>query len=57
MLARPETADLDWLLSRFADDAGVAHAIAVSADGLLLATSSNLPTERAEQLAAVAAGR
>jgi uncharacterized protein len=56
MLARPETADLDWLLSRFADDAGVAHAIAVSADGLLLATSSNLPAERAEQLAAVAAG-
>ncbi|KOX18529.1 dynein regulation protein LC7 [Saccharothrix sp. NRRL B-16348] len=36
--------------------AGVAHAIVVSADGLLLASSERLPIDRAEQLAAVASG-
>lgn len=56
MTARPETSDLGWLLAQFADDAGVAHAIAVSSDGLLLAASGNLPEDRAEQLAAIAAG-
>lgn len=48
---------LDWLVSRFAREvAGVSHAILVSADGLLLAASEHMPTERADQLAAVAAG-
>jgi uncharacterized protein len=35
---------------------GVAHAIVVSADGLLLAASHGLPRDRADQLAAVASG-
>ncbi|GAA4203750.1 roadblock/LC7 domain-containing protein [Actinocatenispora rupis] len=56
MIARPDTSDLSWLLAQFADDAGVAHAIAVSSDGLLLAASGDLPEDRAEQLAAIAAG-
>jgi uncharacterized protein len=56
MIARPETNDLGWLLAQFAEDAGVAHAVAVSSDGLLLAASGNLPEDRAEQLAAIAAG-
>ena len=48
---------LDWLVSKFAREvAGVSHAILVSADGLLTAASEHMPTERAAQLAAVAAG-
>ncbi len=35
---------------------GVAHAVVVSADGLLLTASSRLPRDRADQLAAVASG-
>ena len=46
------TQDLGWLLANFADRVpGVAHAIAVSADGLLLAASRDLPRDRADQLA------
>lgn len=56
MIARPDTSDLSWLLAQFAEDAGVAHAVAVSSDGLLLAASGDLPEDRAEQLAAIAAG-
>jgi len=48
---------LDWLVTKFADEvSGVAHAILVSTDGLLMAASSRMPTERADQLAAVASG-
>nr|WP_296774299.1 roadblock/LC7 domain-containing protein [Rhodococcus sp. (in: high G+C Gram-positive bacteria)] len=48
---------LDWLVSNFARDiVGVAHAVLVSADGLLMAASEQLPRERAEQLAAVTSG-
>lgn len=48
---------LDWLVSKFARDIpGVAHAILVSVDGLLIAASDHLPTERADQLAAVTSG-
>jgi hypothetical protein len=36
--------------------AGVAHAVVVSADGLLLTASRHLPRDRADQLAAVASG-
>ena len=51
------TQDLSWLLANFADRVpGVAHAIAVSADGLLLAASRDLPRDRADQLAAIASG-
>jgi predicted regulator of Ras-like GTPase activity (Roadblock/LC7/MglB family) len=48
---------LDWLVSNFARDvSGVSHAVLVSADGLLIAASEHMPTERADQLAAVASG-
>jgi uncharacterized protein len=51
------TQDMSWLLDSFADaTTGVSHAIAVSADGLLIGASRYLPPERAEQMAAVVAG-
>lgn len=46
-----------WLVNDFADRVpGVAHAVVVSADGLLLTASARLPIDRADQLAAVASG-
>ena len=49
--------DMGWLLSNFADSvAGIAHVVAVSADGLLLASSRDLPPDRADQLAAITSG-
>ncbi|MFI9382394.1 roadblock/LC7 domain-containing protein [Kutzneria sp. NPDC052558] len=49
--------DFSWLLDDFVDRvAGVAHAIVVSTDGLLLASSAGLPRDRAEQLSAVSSG-
>lgn len=46
-----------WLVTDFTERvAGVAHAIVVSADGLLLTASAKLPQDRADQLAAVASG-
>jgi predicted regulator of Ras-like GTPase activity (Roadblock/LC7/MglB family) len=46
-----------WLVNEFADRVtGVAHAVVVSADGLLLTGSARLPADRADQLAAVASG-
>jgi len=49
--------DMGWLLNNFADSvAGIAHVVAVSADGLLLAASRDLPPERADQLAAITSG-
>ena len=49
--------DLDWVMSRFVDDVpDAAHAILVSADGLLMASSTSIPGERAEQVAAVSSG-
>ena len=51
------TQDLSWLLANFADRVpGVAHAVAVAADGLLLAASRDLPRDRADQLSAVTSG-
>jgi predicted regulator of Ras-like GTPase activity (Roadblock/LC7/MglB family) len=48
---------MSWLLANFAAEVpGIAHVVAVSADGLLLASSRGLPPDRAEQLAAVTAG-
>lgn len=45
------------MLANFVDETpGVAHAIAVSSDGLLLAASRDLPRDRADQLAAVTSG-
>jgi uncharacterized protein len=49
--------NLDWLLNDFADRTPkVVHALAVSADGLVVAASRELGEEKADQLAAVAAG-
>ncbi len=46
-----------WLVDDFVNRVpGVAHAVAVSADGLLLTASRHLPRDRADQLAAVASG-
>ncbi|MGH3624690.1 MAG: roadblock/LC7 domain-containing protein [Sciscionella sp.] len=46
-----------WLINDFAERVpGVAHAVVVSADGLLLTASARLPADRADQLAAVASG-
>jgi len=51
------TRTLDWFVSNFVRDVpGVSHAILVSADGLLMASSTHLPTDRADQLAAVTSG-
>jgi predicted regulator of Ras-like GTPase activity (Roadblock/LC7/MglB family) len=57
-VTRPPTMhDMGWLLNNFANSvAGIAHVVAVSADGLLLASSRDLPTDRADQLAAIASG-
>ncbi|RKT56588.1 roadblock/LC7 domain-containing protein [Saccharothrix australiensis] len=55
--AAEELDNFSWLVDDFVSRvAGVAHAIVVSADGLLLASSERLPVDRAEQLAAVASG-
>lgn len=46
-----------WLITDFVHRVpGAAHAVVVSADGLLLAASRGLPKDRADQLAAVASG-
>jgi len=48
---------LDWLLAKFADEVvGVTHAVTVSSDGILLASSRDLPGDRAGQLSAIVAG-
>jgi len=52
-----EAQNLNWLVTNFARSVpGVAHAIVVSADGLLMAVSERLDRARADQLAAVASG-
>jgi len=52
-----EAQDLNWLVSNFARSVpGAAHAIVLSADGLLMAVSERLDRARADQLAAVASG-
>ncbi|GAA2620545.1 roadblock/LC7 domain-containing protein [Paractinoplanes durhamensis] len=57
-MTRPPTMqDMGWLLNNFANSvAGIAHVVAVSADGLLLACSRDLPADRADQLAAISSG-
>ena len=52
-----EAQNLNWLVTNFAKSVpGVAHAIVLSADGLLMAVSERLDRARADQLAAVASG-
>ena len=56
----PETHDdggLNWLLTSFARRIpDVAHALAVSIDGLTLAASDGLPVDRSDQLSAITSG-
>ncbi|MDT4988702.1 MAG: uncharacterized protein QOI74_2796 [Micromonosporaceae bacterium] len=57
MQQQQHAAGLDWLLASFARQVpDVAHAIAVSGDGLRLATSADLPVDMADQLSAVISG-
>jgi predicted regulator of Ras-like GTPase activity (Roadblock/LC7/MglB family) len=52
-----EASNLNWLINNFINQVpGVAHTIVVSADGLPIAVSEGFPTDRADQLAAVASG-
>ncbi|MFI6298888.1 roadblock/LC7 domain-containing protein [Nonomuraea sp. NPDC050790] len=49
--------DVNWLVTGFVEQVpGVAHAVVVSADGLPMAFSRGFPQDRADQLAAIAAG-
>lgn len=49
--------ELDWLLTSFVEKVpDVTHALTVSADGLALAASRDLPNDRADQLAAITSG-
>jgi predicted regulator of Ras-like GTPase activity (Roadblock/LC7/MglB family) len=57
MTRQSQRSRFGWLISNFAERvSGVAHAIVVSADGLLLTSSAKLPPDSAEQLAALASG-
>jgi uncharacterized protein len=49
--------NMSWLLNSLVERVpGIAHSVAISADGMLLASSRDLPGGRAEQLAAIGAG-
>ncbi|WIN00357.1 roadblock/LC7 domain-containing protein [Actinoplanes oblitus] len=57
MTTPPTMQDLSWLLDDFAEGTtGVAHVVVVSADGLLLAASKDLPGGPAGQLSAIVSG-
>lgn len=57
MTASAQRGGFGWLITDFVRRVpGAAHAVVVSADGLLIAASEGLPRERAEQLSAVASG-
>lgn len=52
-----DTQNFNWLLGKFVRDTdGVAEAVAVSSDGLLMAMSDGLDRAGAEQLAAIVSG-
>jgi predicted regulator of Ras-like GTPase activity (Roadblock/LC7/MglB family) len=54
---RQHQSSLSWLVSEFTKDVpGAAHAVLVSADGLLVAASDGLPRDRADQLSALTSG-
>jgi predicted regulator of Ras-like GTPase activity (Roadblock/LC7/MglB family) len=49
--------DINWLVTDFAERVpSIAHAIVVSSDGLPVAFSEGIPTDRVDQLAAVTSG-
>ncbi|MEU9454451.1 roadblock/LC7 domain-containing protein [Streptomyces sp. NPDC048277] len=52
-----EVSQFGWLVTNFTERVpDVAHAVVISADGLLLTASDQLADDRAEQLSTVAAG-
>ncbi|AEM82975.1 roadblock/LC7 domain-containing protein [Streptomyces violaceusniger] len=52
-----EVSQFGWLVTNFTERVpNVAHAVVVSADGLLLTASDGLAADRAEQVATIAAG-
>ena len=56
-MQQQQASALDWLLANFARQVpDVAHAVAVSGDGLRIATSADLPIDMADQLSAVISG-
>jgi len=56
-MSQSTTTNLGFLLDDFRDrNPGVIHALGVSPDGLLVAASTGVPDDRADQLAAVASG-
>jgi hypothetical protein len=57
MTTTPDTAGLDWLINNFVDRIpGVASALVVTNDGLVLAHSQRISRDTADQLAAVTSG-
>jgi predicted regulator of Ras-like GTPase activity (Roadblock/LC7/MglB family) len=53
----PEVSQFAWLVTNFTQRVpNVAHAVVISADGLLLTASDQLSDSRAEQLSTIAAG-
>ena len=52
-----ESGNLDWLLTTFARRVPhIAYALAVSVDGLALASTEGLPADEADRLAAITSG-
>lgn len=57
MTLSQQASDLSWLINAFTEKVpGIAHAVVVSSDGLLVAVSDRLPRDSADQLAAVTSG-
>jgi predicted regulator of Ras-like GTPase activity (Roadblock/LC7/MglB family) len=57
MTVADDTREFSWMLANFVDQtAGVAGAVAVSSDGLLMSMSSTLTREAAEPVAAIISG-
>ena len=57
MTLSQQARDLSWLINAFTERVpGIAHAVVVSSDGLLVAVSDHLPRDSADQLAAVTSG-
>ena len=57
MALSQQARDFNWLINAFTERvAGVAPAVVVSSDGMLVAVSNHLPRDSADQLAAVTSG-
>lgn len=51
-----ETAKWSYLLDELCQVRGISHALAVSSDGLVMAASTKLPKDQADQTAAIISG-